>query len=259
MPTGYIVRWNSEKGFGFIQPHDGAEEDVFCHVSDLQEGEGSVTEGDSVLYTEKWDDRKGKYRACEVELSAPGELHELSESLKKRKSERGRDKSGDRSRSRGRGGDRDRGERGGGAKRAPKSSGPGKETGTMVRWQSDKGFGFIKPDDGGEDLFAHVSALVDGDGGVADGDKVTYDKDYNERKGKDQAVNVKSTGEKGTIDSGRGRDRKDDRDRDRRRRSGSRSRGRRDRSKSRSRGRRERKDKSRSESRRRRRSSSDSK
>ncbi|CAJ1461369.1 unnamed protein product [Effrenium voratum] len=46
----------------------------------------------------------------------------------------------------------------------------------MVRWHSDKGFGFIKPDDGSEDLFAHVTALADGDGSIQEGDKVTYDK-----------------------------------------------------------------------------------
>eukprot|EP00913_Durusdinium_trenchii_P003662 g3389.t1 len=92
--TGVLVRWNNEKGFGFIQPQDNSEdcpegsfssfrtfgclEDVFCHVSDLQDGEGSVQEGDYVLYSEKWDNRKGKYRAAEVELSAPGELAEIS-------------------------------------------------------------------------------------------------------------------------------------------------------------------------------------
>lgn len=44
MPTGVLVRWNNEKGFGFIQPQDNSE-DVFCHVSDLLDGEGSVMEG----------------------------------------------------------------------------------------------------------------------------------------------------------------------------------------------------------------------
>lgn len=226
MPVGVLVRWNNEKGFGFIQPVQPAadNEDVFCHVSDLQEGEGSVVEGDTVLYTEKWDDRKGKYRASEVELSAPGELSEISAAAKRRRPpgggrDRSRERSRDRSRSRGRTGGGDRG-----SKPKPKSNEPGKEVGTMVRWHSDKGFGFIKPDDGGEDLFAHVSALADGDGSIQEGDKVTYDKEYNERKGKDQATNVRAGAGSGgggggdrDKDRDRGRDRERDRDRDRER------------------------------------------
>jgi len=50
-------------------------------------------------------------------------------------------------------------------------------TGT-VKWFNDaKGFGFITPDDGGDDLFAHFSA-IQGDGGfksLKDGQKVTYE------------------------------------------------------------------------------------
>eukprot|EP00966_Prymnesium_polylepis_P131865 3049344-Prymnesium_polylepis.1 len=37
----------------------------------------------------------------------------------------------------------------------------GKVTGVALRW-NPKGFGFIKPDDGGEDLFCHFSSIVDG-------------------------------------------------------------------------------------------------
>eukprot|EP00438_Fugacium_kawagutii_P014405 Skav204535 [mRNA] locus=scaffold1211:212067:212635:- [translate_table: standard] len=89
----------------------------------------------------------------------------------------------------------------------------------MVRWHSDKGFGFIKPDDGGDDLFAHVTALVEGDGSIQAGDKVTYDKEFNDRKNKDQATNVRAGG-----GSGGGRNKSHDRHRDRDRRSRSRRR-----------------------------------
>jgi len=66
--------------------------------------------------------------------------------------------------------------------------GSGKSTGIALRW-NDRGFGFIKPDDGGEDLFCHFSAIEDGNA-LREGDRVEFSKSYDDRKGKDRAEQV---------------------------------------------------------------------
>lgn len=57
MATGTVKWFNSEKGYGFIQPDDGSE-DLFAHFSAIKSGGfRSLEEGDSVAYDAEKGDR----------------------------------------------------------------------------------------------------------------------------------------------------------------------------------------------------------
>ncbi|MGA2485603.1 MAG: cold-shock protein [Roseiarcus sp.] len=63
MPTGTVKWYNSQKGFGFIQPDDGGK-DAFVHVSAIERaGMGDLTEGQKISYELVTDKRSGKMSA----------------------------------------------------------------------------------------------------------------------------------------------------------------------------------------------------
>ncbi|CAE6914634.1 TUBB4B [Symbiodinium sp. CCMP2592] len=82
------------------------------------------------------------------------------------------------------------------------------KSGVVKNWVEDKGFGFIGPDDGSEDLFCHASSLQ-GCKRLGQGDKVRFDAEYDDRKGKMRALNVSLEGGGGGGCAGRGYDRDD--------------------------------------------------
>lgn len=65
-------------------------------------------------------------------------------------------------------------------------------TGKIKMFNEDKGFGFIRPDDGSGDVFFHVTALRDGDE-ITQGKAVTYEVGVDEKTGKSKAVSVDLT------------------------------------------------------------------
>lgn len=65
-------------------------------------------------------------------------------------------------------------------------------TGTVKWFNTTKGFGFIAPDDGGKDVFVHISAVErSGLTGLADNQKVGYDLKEG-RDGRMMAADIKA-------------------------------------------------------------------
>jgi CspA family cold shock protein len=63
-------------------------------------------------------------------------------------------------------------------------------SGTVKWFNATKGYGFIQPDNGGKDVFVHISAVEKaGLNDLREGDKVTFDVVPN--KGKESAENLK--------------------------------------------------------------------
>ena len=62
-------------------------------------------------------------------------------------------------------------------------------SGKIKMFNEGKGFGFIKPDDGSNDVFFHVSALREGDE-ITVGKAVTFETGVDPKSGKSKAVSV---------------------------------------------------------------------
>jgi cold shock protein len=64
-------------------------------------------------------------------------------------------------------------------------------SGTVKWFNSQKGYGFIQPDDGGKDVFVHISAVnAAGLKGLNEGQKVSYE--LVTEKGKTSAGNLRA-------------------------------------------------------------------
>jgi cold shock protein len=67
------------------------------------------------------------------------------------------------------------------------------QVGTVKWFNAQKGFGFIQPDAGGTDVFVHISAVERaGMSGLAEGQKISFDVEKDQRSGKQSAANLKS-------------------------------------------------------------------
>ena len=65
-------------------------------------------------------------------------------------------------------------------------------TGTVKWFNAAKGFGFIQPDDGGKDVFVHISAVERaGMNNPREGDKLAFDLQRDPKKGRVSAENLR--------------------------------------------------------------------
>nr|WP_278235558.1 cold shock domain-containing protein [Isoptericola sp. AK164] len=137
---GTVSFFDESKGFGFIVPDAGGE-DLFVHARALGPGMTSLAEGSRVTYDVVDGDRGPNARDVRLVRGSGGARA---------------------------GADRGR------SNRPARSGGPvrGGE-GTVARYDADRGFGFITPDAGGDDLFVHVS-VVRGEDYLEEGDRVRY-------------------------------------------------------------------------------------
>ena len=139
---GTVAWYDEDKGFGFINPDSGAG-DVFVHARALAEGLTWLAEGDRVAYEVVSGDKGPQARGVHLVRGAePQTAPQRSVPA---------------------------------AAAGPVSRGvPARGgEGVVARYDGDRGFGFITPDAGGDDLFAHVSVIM-GSGPLQKGDRVRY-------------------------------------------------------------------------------------
>src|ERR1700753_849094 len=174
MASGTVKWFNTAKGFGFIQPDDGGS-DVFVHIPAVEQaGLRGLNEGDLVNFELEQDRRSGKLSAGQLVVTGHGEAPARS----------GGGGGFDRPRGGGGGFDRPRGGGfGGGGGGRPAGDPMGSGAGTVKWFNPTKGFGFIQPEGGGQDVFVHISAVeAAGLRGLNEGQHVAFDLEDDRRR-----------------------------------------------------------------------------
>lgn len=183
MPSGTVKFFNADKGFGFIAPdHGGA--DVFVHATALERaGIPGLNEGDLVSFEVEEDRRTGKAAVTDLRVTGTGSASAGRSSQQPR--DNSRSDGGYRSQ-------RDDQRPASGGRGAGPRQGGGSGRGVVKWFNSTKGFGFIQPEGGGDDVFVHISAVERaGLRNLPEGQAVAYDIEQDSRSGKTSASNLR--------------------------------------------------------------------
>ena len=83
----------------------------------------------------------------------------------------------------------------GGLANCGKGSSPIPQTGTVKFFNGERGYGFIKPDDGGRDVFVHITAVEQaGLKSLTEGQRINFDVEPDKKGKGPKAVNLVITG-----------------------------------------------------------------
>jgi len=140
---GTVSWYDGGKGFGFITPESGGQ-DVFVHVRELAGGLTELAEGDRVTYDVAASERGPQARDVRLARGSTPRGVPVAATTRGRSGHQG-------------------------ASDIPARGGEG----AVVRYDPERGFGFIAPDAGGADLFVHVSVLG-GAEALQQGDRVRF-------------------------------------------------------------------------------------
>ncbi len=70
-----------------------------------------------------------------------------------------------------------------------------RQTGVVKFYNTQKGYGFIKPDDGGSDVFVHVTAVErSGIGALVEGMRISFETEPDKRGKGPKAVELQQSG-----------------------------------------------------------------
>lgn len=185
--SGTVLKWISQSGYGFID--DGSEENIFVHRSNLEDGVDALNIGEKVTFDTYTDERSGREQATNVKGDGSGQPDERGGrnnygGNNYRNNNYGNNRGGNNYR----GNNNYRSNNSYGGNRSGGSSSSGK----CVKWVVGRGYGFIKDDETGEDVYVHGSALEQGVDCLNIGEKCTFE--VSENNGRYRAQNVQGDG-----------------------------------------------------------------
>lgn len=150
------VKWfNTEKGFGFVELGDGSG-DAFLHIAVLQSAGHDAVVPETKLRVQVGQGQKGRQVTSVLEVDASGASAGAQQPSRRPPPRMSSDRG-------------DRGDRG-----RPDPSTATEIEGTVKWFNPDKGFGFAVAEDGGKDVFIHISVVEKaGQRGLAEGQRVS--------------------------------------------------------------------------------------